>query len=735
MGARVRPEAARRTLWRPDRQGLQRTGLLVLEHLAIAGGYLLFAWLGHHLMREGQQTLFWPAGGFALAVLLLRGASRWPAILLGALLVSENWIFRMDVDPFQGHASALLAATARALSAAAGAGLLRRRAETARWPHTLRGVMEFLLIAGLAYPLLGSGMTYGALLVSQSAAVAPLSLRELGIWFAANSTGVLAVTPAILAFSVPSMAFAHHSRWEGRLLGGLLLVTALLSFEIERRFELRDVLLYPTLPLVIWATLRFGSRGTALSNVVWVGIVLAFASTDSAEARPVQTFLQLQARIVVLASGFLVLAAAIEERHQLHQSLEEQRHHLERRVSERTREFARLLSLLHSSLESTADGLLVVDRQGHITAMNRRMAELWGIPSSILESGDDERALAFARAQVKDPESFASRVEYLYEHPEQESEDELELKDGRIFERVSMPQRLGNEIIGRVWSFRDMTLRRRAEQERDRLLIEECRARKAAELSFHEAQAALGLRDEFLTVAAHELRTPLTSMKAQIQHLERLLDGNVLGHVEVSRVRRVVAATSRQLRRFQDLGDQLLDITRLTLGKLQLKYELLDFREVLDEQLEHYAESAAKAGSALRLECVGSLPGEWDRLRLEQILSSLLSNAIRFGSGRPITVRLEAPLGRARVQIIDQGIGIAREDQERIFERLERGVDSRHYGGLGLGLWIARQSVEALGGRLWVQSTLGQGAVFTAELPCTRQPRSPQALPAPHAPC
>ncbi len=608
MGARVKPEAARQTLWRPPRQGLQRMGLLVLEHLAIAGGYLLFAWPVYHLMLEGQRALIWPAGGFALAVLLLRGTSRWPAILLGALLVSENWIFRVDVDAFQGHASALLTATGSALSTAIGAGLLRRRAETARWPHTMRGVMEFLLVAGLAYPVLGSVTTYSALLVSQSAAVAPLSLRELGIWFAANSTGVLAVAPAILAFSVPSMASARHPRWESSLLGGLLLVTALLSFEFERRLKISGVPLYPTLPLVLWATLRFGSRGAALSNVVRAGLILAFAWADSAEARPVQTFLQLQARIVVLSAGFLVLAAAIEERHQMRQSLEEERHHI-------------------------------------------------------------------------------------------------------------------------------MTLRRRAEQERDHLLIEERRARKAAEQSFHEAQDALGLRDEFLTVAAHELRTPLTSMKAQIQHLERLLDSNALGHVEVSRVRSVVAATSRQLRRFQDLGDQLLDISRLTLGKLQLKYEPLDFREVLDEQIEHYAESASKAGSALRLECVGSLPGEWDRLRLEQIISSLLSNAIRFGSGRPITVRLEAPLGRARVQVIDQGIGIAREDQDRIFERLERGVDSRHYGGLGLGLWIARQSVEALGGRLSVQSTLGQGAVFTAELPCTRQPMSTQAPPPPSAPC
>jgi len=177
----------------------------------------------------------------------------------------------------------------------------------------------------------------------------------------------------------------------------------------------------------------------------------------------------------------------------------------------------------------------------------------------------------------------------------------------------------------------------------------------------------------------------------------------------------------RQMRRFQELSEQLLDITRLSSEWFELHYEPLEFREVVAELMEHHAEAAAKAHSELRLEGAGPIPGEADRLCLERIVSNLLSNALKFGAGGPVLVQLEARGERVQLQVIDQGIGIAPEDRERIFERLERAVDSRHYGGLGLGLWIARQSAEALGGHITIESELGKGSTFTVELPRTRE--------------
>ncbi|WP_375764710.1 ATP-binding protein [Archangium gephyra] len=713
--------------------GWRRTALLLLEHLAIAGGYVLLGWLGMVLMPDGRLITIWPAGGFALAMLLLRGTSRWPAVLLGSLLnaywfVPWQWVVAegTTVSAVQEYAATLLTGVARAFSTVVGVWLIRRYVGTTRWPHTVRGVITFVVVAGLGHSAIAAFTTHAALLAVGLVELGPLFLRQTWIWFNANSAGVLAVTPVFLALAEGPTGRPHRARWEVALVTALSLLAALIALDLRRRFN--DVgipLAYPMIPIVLWAALRFGAQGAVLSCLLWGGV--AFYSMyllKVGELALARGFTHYQARFVVLTAFILVLAAAFEERHQMQRALEKERESLEARVAERTRELARFLSLLHSSLESTADGLLVVDLKGHITAMNQRFAELWRLPASVLESGDDARALGFVREQVVDPEAFVSRVEHLYAHPELESEDEVHLEDGRVFHRVSRPQRLGEEIVGRVWSFRDITVRRQAEAERDRLLVEESRARQEAERAFREAQKALGMRDDFLSIAAHEMKTPLTTMQMQLQRLQRLVAGASGGQVEAARLKPVVAAALRQLRRFQDLADQLLDITQLTTGRLDPQHEPLDFREVVAEQLEQHAEAAQKARSELRLECTGPIPGECDRLRLGRIVGCLLSNAIKFGAGSPLTVRLEAGERRVRLQVIDHGIGIAPEDHARIFERLERAVDSRHYGGLGLGLWIARQSAEALGGRVTVESELGKGATFTVELPRSCQPTS-----------
>ncbi len=250
---------------------------------------------------------------------------------------------------------------------------------------------------------------------------------------------------------------------------------------------------------------------------------------------------------------------------------------------------------------------------------------------------------------------------------------------------------------------RDFTERKAAEETAHRLVTETA-AREAA-------QAAVAARDEFLAVAGHELRTPLTALLFHAESLARAAAS--LPPDSAARAAKV----SRSARRIARLVDELLDVTRISVGRLSLEPEPVDLAEVAREVVLRNAEPAALAGSPLRLDAPRPVRGLWDPGRVEQILEALVANALKYGRGHPIDVAVEAEGTTARLVVRDHGIGIAPEDQARIFERFERAASARHYGGLGLGLWIVRQVVEAHGGRIRVESAPGAGATFTVELP------------------
>jgi len=166
--------------------------------------------------------------------------------------------------------------------------------------------------------------------------------------------------------------------------------------------------------------------------------------------------------------------------------------------------------------------------------------------------------------------------------------------------------------------------------------------------------------------------------------------------------------------------DALLDVSRLTQGRLALTWEELDLTEVVREVAERFAQQAAKAGCELKVVAEERVVGRWDRLRLEQVVTNLLSNALKYGAGRPVHVEVEGESERAVLAVRDEGIGIEPEHLERIFGKFERAVSGRHYGGLGLGLYITRQIVQALEGTIEVESEPGHGATFRVVLPRRR---------------
>ncbi|MDY7233017.1 ATP-binding protein [Hyalangium rubrum] len=230
------------------------------------------------------------------------------------------------------------------------------------------------------------------------------------------------------------------------------------------------------------------------------------------------------------------------------------------------------------------------------------------------------------------------------------------------------------------------------------------------------AQEAVRLRDDFLSVASHELKTPLTPLSLKLQSLERMTAGEQAVDA-TEQLARDVEMMRRQVKRLSDLINDLLDVARISGGRLKLVLEEVDLLGLVLEVVSRFELEAERTGGRLEVHAEEPILGNWDRLRLEQVVTNLLSNALKYGAGKPIHVRVEAVDGHARLTVRDEGIGVEAKLVGRIFEKFERAVSDRHYGGLGLGLYITRQIVEALGGTIAVESAPHQGATFTVSLP------------------
>ncbi|WP_437855138.1 AAA family ATPase [Sorangium sp. So ce363] len=234
---------------------------------------------------------------------------------------------------------------------------------------------------------------------------------------------------------------------------------------------------------------------------------------------------------------------------------------------------------------------------------------------------------------------------------------------------------------------------------------------------FAEAQEAIARRDEFLVVASHELKTPLTSLQLQAQRAERLLRRYQHAELASERIHAALQVLNRQIARLVHLVDELLDVTRLNAGRLTLARAPVDLAALAREVVERMSQQLADARCSVQLELGEPVIGRWDPSRMEQVLINLLSNAMKYGAGRAILVGVRRQADRALLVVRDQGIGIAEADQSRIFERFERAVSVRNFGGLGLGLFIARSIVASHGGSIRVESKPGAGATFVVELP------------------
>ncbi len=366
------------------------------------------------------------------------------------------------------------------------------------------------------------------------------------------------------------------------------------------------------------------------------------------------------------------------------------------------------LSLQIATLESTADGILVVDRSSRITTCNQKFLDLWQIVDKDIGNDDLTLLQAHALPQLIDPESFTAKVRELYHQPETISLDTIYFKDGRVFERYSQPQQLGDEIVGRVWSFRDITQRINVERE----LID---SREAAEM-------ANRAKSEFLANMSHEIRTPMNAIMGL---------GRLLAQTELSGTQEEYLTTlNRSSRSLLRLIDDILDLSRVESGQLELEESDFSLRRTLDQVVNLTTGLAATKGILLRTEISPNTP-DWlrgDSHRLEQILINLVGNAIKFTERGAVDVTV-APEERgggeqsetALITFIvkDSGIGLSPDHIQRLFEPFTQQDSSttRRYGGSGLGLSICKQLTELMGGKISAHGTPDVGSTFQVTIP------------------
>jgi PAS domain S-box-containing protein len=363
-----------------------------------------------------------------------------------------------------------------------------------------------------------------------------------------------------------------------------------------------------------------------------------------------------------------------------------------------------------SLLESVPDAIVIAHRDGNIVYVNGVTEELFGYEKGELV-GKPVEVLLPARFRAAHQVYRGGYHATPRTRPMGLGLDLFGLKkSGEEFNaEISLsPLQIGDDVYA-VSAIRDVTERKKIE-ERARL--------------YSHAQGEVRERDEFLSIASHELRTPVTALQLQLQLLQRAAERSK--NAMPPSLAAKVTGLERQTRRIAILVNELLDVSRMRLGRLELKLEEIDLADVARDTVAHLSDEAARAGCALSVAASGPQRGVWDRLRLEQVLTNLISNAIKFGSGSPILVSVDGDPAAARLAVRDRGIGIASGDQLRVFQRFERAVPTEHFGGLGLGLYIARQIVEAHGGSIRLESALGEGTTFTVELPRAALPTQPQ---------
>jgi signal transduction histidine kinase len=375
----------------------------------------------------------------------------------------------------------------------------------------------------------------------------------------------------------------------------------------------------------------------------------------------------------------------------LHIEITEQKE-TEAALRENARRFYSILAAMHY-------GVLLVSREGKIEFANQALCDLFALssPPSDLPGLPSTAMLEKIRVAYQDPEGAGARILELIERAQPVNDEEVAMRNGRTYLRGFVPLKIEGKQAGRLWQVQDITERKRLET---------------------DLRVAIAARDEFLSIASHELKTPLTAIQLLIQNQERLLRSAGPAALPYERLARGSEIILKEIKRLAVLIDDLLDVSRISAGRLSLNREVIDLHSLIKEVLAREEMQLIKARMPLEEDLQENVLIAIDRLRIDQVLTNLLSNAIKYAPGKPLRVGLAAEGGVARIEVRDQGPGISKGDQDKLFTRFERAAASATaVSGLGLGLFISKQIVEAHHGKIKINSEPGSGASFVVTLP------------------
>ncbi|AKJ00757.1 signal transduction histidine kinase [Archangium gephyra] len=669
---------------------------LGLRALVLGVSFVVTGWFSNQFVFPPHPSaVLWLPSGLSLAFLLRTPPQGWP-VLLAAIFLADFVSVHLHGFPIPLWTSALWG-LANCLRPLVGAWLIRRFVGTdlrltRRWE--LAGL---LLFGGVVGPLVSA--TIGSLGYTFSSEPSSF-LADWANWWLSDGLGTILVAPLLLTWTPPA---SRPKRFRlGVELGVMLALTALGAHFIFGHPEpegLRASLVYISFFFILWGALRRGPLGAASTSVVVAAIAVwhtllgrgPFASLAASQPEKLFT---LQVFLAILGLTALTLAAVVSERW-------------------RTEELQRLLVETGTVLAASLDVRETFPRVGHLVVPRTCAGfAVWlvgenGLLERVAQAGWSPAREARLRGHLP-PLPTTSRRWCT--------------REGTV---VLAPLWVRDQVQGVLVLMSDE--RAHCAEVAERSLAEELAYRCSMALEsarlYAEARQAIEARNEFIAVAAHELRTPLTALTLRMQSLHALLRREQASE----NAREKVRATSRQLERLSQLVERLLDVGRITTGQLELHREEVDVAGLVEQVLDAFDEEATRVGSPLRWEVEPGLTAWWDRGRIEQALINLVTNALKFGAGRPIEVHVSAEGGAVRIAVRDHGIGIAPEALERIFERFERAVSSRRYGGLGLGLFLTRQIAESHGGTIHVESRPGEGSTFELLLPLGQRPGAGEA--------